>query len=143
MIPSKTNLESIVTHSLSDRIIHGVIDHYTIPWGQKGSVAIASHRQLETLIDMALLQQLRQHPRDLRLERLANVDQPTEDCLFRFYARHLIGDNRTLPVCLSKTPKMAHAQQRLFLKLFAVEPVYHIMNLSNKLVPSCAGLKHV
>ena len=25
----------------------------------------------------------------------------------------------------------------LFLKLFTVEPLYHIMNLSNKLVPSC------
>jgi hypothetical protein len=85
---------------------------------------------------MVLLQHSRQHPRDFRLERLTNVDEPTEDCLFRFYLGHLIGDNTTLPLSLLKALKRAHAQQRLFLKLFTVEPVYHILNLSNKLVGS-------
>jgi hypothetical protein len=41
-----------------------------------------------------------------------------------------------LPLSLLKALKRAHAQQRLFLKLFTVEPVYHILNLSNKLVGS-------
>jgi len=118
---------------VSDRIIHGVIDHQTTSWGQRGSLAIASHRQIETLIDMVLLQRLRQHPRDFRLECMANVDQPTEHCLFRFYLGHLIGDNSTLPPCLLKALKRAHAQQRLFLKLFTIRPLYHITNLSNKL----------
>lgn len=126
----------IVTHTVSDRIIHGVVDHYTITGGERGSIALASHRQIETLIDMVLLQHSRQHPRDFRLERLTNVDEPTEDCLFRFYLGHLIGDNTTLPLSLLKALKRAHAQQRLFLKLFTVEPVYHILNLSNKLVGS-------
>lgn len=127
----------IVTHTVSDRIIHGLIDHYTNNWGQKGSVAMASHRQIETLIDMVLLQQSRRHPRDFGLERRTAIDQPTMDCLFRFYLGHLIGDNSTLPICLLKALKRAHAQQLLFLKLFTVEPLYHIMNLSNKLAASC------
>ncbi len=126
----------IVTHTVSDRIIHGVIDHYTTTRGEKGSIAIASHRQLETLIDMVLLQQSRQHPRDFRLEHLINVDQPTQDCLFRFYLGHLIGNNSTLPHSLLRALKRAHAQQRLFLKLFTINALYHIMNLSNKLVAS-------
>ncbi len=126
----------IVTHTVSDRIIHGVIHHYTTNWGQKGTLAMASHRQIETLIDMVLLQQSRQHPRDFGLERRTAVDQPTQDRLFRFYLGHLIGDNSTLPVCLLKDLKRAYVQQRLFLKLFTVEPLYHIMNISNKLVAS-------
>ena len=127
----------IVTHTVGDRIIHGVIDHYTTTWEKKGSIAIASHRQIETLIDMVLLQQSRQHPRDFQLEHLTNVDQPTQDRLFRFYLGHLIGDNSTLPLCLLKALKRAHAQQCFFLKLFTVRPLYHITNLSNKLVASC------
>ena len=127
----------IVTHTVGDRIIHRVIDHYTTTWGKKGSIAIASHRQIETLIDMVLLQQSRQHPRDFQLEHRTNVDQPTQDRLFRFYLGHLIGDNSTLPLCLLKALKRAHAHQRFFLKLFTVRPLYHITNLSNKLVASC------
>lgn len=126
----------IVTHTVSDRIIHGVINHYTTNWGHEGSLAVASHRQIETLIDMVLLQQSCQHPKDFGLKRRTAVDPPTQDCLFRFYLRHLIGDNSTSPICLLKDLKRAYAQQRLFLKLFTVEPLYHIMNLSNKLVAS-------
>jgi hypothetical protein len=135
--PKAAFAAGIVTHTVSDRIIHGVIDHYTTDWGQKGSVAMASHRQIETLIDMVLLQQSRRHPRDFGLERRTAIDQPTMDCLFRFYLGHLIGDNSSLPICLLKALKRAYAQQRLFLKLFTVQPLYHIMNLSNKLLASC------
>lgn len=127
----------IVTHTVSDRIIHGIIEHYTTNWGQKGSAAIASHRQFETLIDMALLQQSRQHPREFGLERLTAIDQPSQDRLFRLYLGHLIGDNSSVPICLLKTLKRAHAQQHLFLKLFTSQPLYHIMNRSNKLLASC------
>lgn len=127
----------IVTHTVSDRIIHGVIDHYTTSWGERGSIAIASHRQLETLVDMVLIQQSGRHTRDFRLDSLTNVDHPTRDCLFRFYLGHLIQGNNTLPFCTLKALKRAYAQQHLFLKLFTVEPLYHIINLSNKLVASC------
>ncbi len=126
----------IVTHTVTDRIIHGIIHHYTLSWGEKGSLALATHRQIETLIDMALLQQLRRHPRDFLREGLAKVDKPTGDCLFRFYLAHLIGYT-TLPPFLLKALKRAHAQQRLFFRLFTNKALYRIMNLSNKLVPGC------
>ncbi|NVM57555.1 MAG: zinc dependent phospholipase C family protein [Desulfobacterales bacterium] len=129
----------IVTHTVSDRIIHGVIDHYTIRWRQKGSLAMASHRQLETLIDMLLMQQLHLHPRDFRLKRIVDVNQSAEDCLFRFYLTRLIGDNRTLHPRLIYALRRAHAQQCLLLKLFTVKPLYHIMYLSNKLVAGRLG----
>jgi hypothetical protein len=135
--PSKVAFAAgIVTHAVSDRIIHGLIDHYTTTWGEKGSIEIASHRQLETLIDMVLLQQSRQHPREFRLDRLTNVDQPALDCLFRFYLGRLVGDSSTLPLCLLKALKRARAQQCLFLKLFTTKPLYHIMNFRNKLLAS-------
>ncbi len=123
----------IVTHTVSDRIIHGVIDYYTTTWSQKGSLAMATHRQIETLIDMVLLQKLRADPRSFQLANLLSIDQPTQDCLFRFYVDHLIRESRDLDCGLSNALSKAHAQQRLFLKLFAITGLYHIMDLSNKL----------
>jgi hypothetical protein len=136
--PSKVAFAAgIVTHAVCDGIVHGLIDHCTTAWGEKGPVATASHRQIETLIDMVLLQQSRQHPGEFRLDRLTNVDQPVQDCLFHFYLRRLVGDNSTLPLCLLKAVKRAYAQQCLFLKLFTIKPLYHIMNFRNKHVASC------
>jgi hypothetical protein len=123
----------IVTHTVSDRIIHDLIDHYTTSWNEKGSLAMASHRQLETLIDMLLLEQLGSHPRDFLLEGLVDLDKPTEDYLFRYYLTNLLGDSRTLHPSLLRALGRAYAQQRILLKLFALKPLYHIMNFSNKL----------
>ncbi len=66
----------IITHTVSDRIIHGVIDHYTRSWDQKGGLAMATHRQLETLMDMVLLQPLRLHPRHFHFDSSPNPEHP-------------------------------------------------------------------
>jgi hypothetical protein len=130
----------IVTHTVSDRIIHLVIDDYTRTWGQKGGLAIATHRQLETWIDMVLLQPLHLHPRDFRFERLVDVHHPTRDILLPFYLSHLIERHQIPDPYLLRSLKMAHAQQRLGLKLFAVKGLYHIMNISNKLAAGRLGI---
>ncbi len=129
----------IITHTVGDRIIHGVIDHYTTTWGQKGSLAPASHRQIETLLDMVLLRKVRRLPGNFRLKRLAGVGQATEDCLFRFYLGHLTGNNDTLPPSLIKALRRAFAQQCLFINLFTNKALYHIVNVTNKLA---AGRLH-
>jgi len=130
----------IVTHTVSDRIIHGVIDYYTRTWNQKGGLAIATHRQLETLIDMVLLQPLRVHPRHFPFERLVDVHHPTRDILFQFYLSNLIEAHQIPDPHLLRSLKMAYAQQRLCLKLFAVKGLYHIMNVSNKLAAGRLGI---
>jgi hypothetical protein len=129
----------LVTHTVSDRIIHGVIDYYTTSWSQKGSLATATHRQFETLIDMVLLQRLGLHPRHFQWESLVGVDRTTLDRLFSFYLTHLMGNNRTLHPCLLGALKRAYGQQRFFLRLFTVKALYHIMNLSNRLMGERTG----
>ena len=90
--PSKVAFAAgIVAHTVSDRIIHGVIDHYTTTWRHVGSLATATHREFETLIDMVLLQELRLHPREFRLRSFVDIDPHTELCLLRFYIAHLVG----------------------------------------------------
>ena len=132
--PSKIAFASgIVAHTVSDRIIHEVIDHYTTKWSQRGLLAMATHRELETLIDMVLLEELRLHPRKLQLRDLVNVDRPTELCLLRFYVGHLVGDSTVRHGPLLSACRMACAQQRLFLKLFMDDTSYHIMYLLNRL----------
>jgi hypothetical protein len=130
----------IVTHTVSDRIIHGVIDHYTRSWDQKGGLAIATHRQLETLMDMVLLQPLHLHPRHFHFERLVDIHHPTRNTLFQFYLSHLTEVHQPVDPRLLRSLNMAYAQQRLCLKLFAVKALYHIMNVSNKLAAGRLGL---
>jgi hypothetical protein len=130
----------IVTHTVSDRIIHGVIDHYTRFWDQEGGLAMATHRQLETLMDMLLLQPLRLHPRHFQFERLVDIHHPTRNILFQFYLSHLIEVHQTVDPRLLRSLNMAYAQQRLCLKLFAVKTLYHIMNVSNKLAAGRLGV---
>jgi hypothetical protein len=101
----------IITHTVTDRIFHELIEYYTSTWGEKGTVAMTTHREIETLIDTILLRPLNMGPREIHLGHL--------DAL-----------------------KRAHDQQRLFLKLFATLPLYHIMKLSNKFVAGHLGVWH-
>ncbi len=119
----------IVTHTVTDRIIHGIIDHYTTNWDEKGSLALATHRQLETLIDMVLLDQIGLHPRRFEPEALLDVDKTTEACLLRFYLYQLMGPFK--PNLLNALTR-AYAQQRIMLKLFTLKPLYHIVNFLDK-----------
>ncbi|KPK31070.1 MAG: hypothetical protein AMK69_01590 [Nitrospira bacterium SG8_3] len=130
----------IVTHTVSDRIIHGVIDHYTRSWGQKGGLAIATHRQLETMMDMVLLQPLRLHPRQFHFGPLVDIHHPTRNILFRFYLSHLTEVHQPVDPRLLRSLNMAYAQQRLCLRLFAVKALYHIMSVSNKLAAGRLGV---
>ena len=123
----------IITHTVSDRMVHSIINHYAKEWDQKADLATAVHRQIETLIDMAMLEQLNLHPRDIQLETFVNVSSSTRDCLFRFYLEYMIGDKAIFHPYLMNTFKRAYAQQRLFLKLFRMKGLYHIMNLLNSL----------
>jgi hypothetical protein len=130
----------IVTHTVSDRIIHSLIDHYTRSWDQKGGLAMATHRQIETLMDMVLLQPLRLHPRHFHFERLVDIHHPIRNILFRFYLCHLTEVHQPVDPRLLRSLNMAYAQQRLCLKLFAVGALYHIMNVSNKLAAGRLGV---
>lgn len=130
----------IVTHTVSDRVIHDVIDYYTGTWDQKGDLALATHRQIETLMDMVLLQPLRLHPRRFPFQRFIDVRHPTRDILLQFYLSHLIEVQQGPTQRLLRSLKMAHVQQRLCFRLFAVKALYHIMNLSNKLAAGRLGI---
>jgi len=130
----------IVTHTVSDRVIHAVIEYYTRAWDQKGGLALATHRHLETLIDMVLLQSLHLHPRHFRFEGLLDVHHATRDVLFQFYLCRLMEVQQVPNPRLRRSLKMAYAQQRLCLRLFSVKALYHIMNLSNKLAAGRLGI---
>ena len=124
----------IVTHTVTDRFIHDFVDHLTTSWHQEGALAMGSHRQLETLIDMLLVAQSDTHPKNFPLQRLIDPGRATQDCLFYFYVTHLAGPSPAVHPVLLRALKRAHAQQRILLKLFTFPPLYHIMNFSNKLV---------
>jgi hypothetical protein len=130
----------IVTHTVSDGVIHDVIDYYTEAWGQEGSLALATHRQLETWMDMVLLQSFHLHPRRFPFQRFIDVHPRSRDILFQFYLSHLVEDKQRPAHHLVRSLKRAHIQQCFCLRLFAVKALYHIMNLSNKLVAGRLGI---
>jgi len=130
----------IVTHTVSDRLVHGVIDHITRSWDQMGGPAMATHRQIETLMDMILLQPFGVHPRTFELERLVDVHHSTQDILFGFYLSHLSQASGGWDGSLVRALKRAHAQQIFLLKVFAARGLYQIVALSNRLVAGRLGL---
>lgn len=125
----------VITHTVVDRIFHELIEYYTITWGEKGTVAMATHREIETLIDIILLRLSNTEPRQFHPGPLIRLDEPTKYTLFHFYLSHLLNPpEANQVVSLVNRLKMAYHQQCLFLTLFATRPLYHIMNMSNRIV---------
>ncbi|MBW2172041.1 MAG: hypothetical protein JRF69_08690 [Deltaproteobacteria bacterium] len=132
----------IITHTVADRIFHNLIDYYNNAWKEEGADAMATHREMETLIDMALLKPRNIHPRQFRVDRYIALDRPTERVLFHFYLAHLIGNARRPSHSLVNVLKRAIDQQRFFLKLFTARPLYHITKISNKAVSNRLRVWH-
>lgn len=124
----------IITHTVVDRIFHELIEYYTTIWGEKGTIAIATHREIETLIDIVLLRLSNTDPRQFHLGRFIRLDERTKHALFHFYLSHLIDLPQADQTSLLNALKRAHQQQCLFLALFATRPLYHIMKFSNRIV---------
>jgi hypothetical protein len=129
----------VVTHTVSDRMVHGVIDHVTKGWDQKDGPAMATHRQMETLIDMVLLQLRHSHPRSFDLAKIVHVQDPIRDILFGFHLSHLTQDSGLVDSSLVRALKRAHAQQILLLKVFASRGLYQTVTLSNRLAAGRLG----
>jgi hypothetical protein len=123
----------IISHTVVDRVFHELIEYYTTSWGEKGTIALATHREIETLIDMILLRPLKMEPRQINIGGFMPLDERTTSTLFRFYLAHLKNSQAPESTLLSALQR-AHNQQRFFLKLFATRPLYYITRLSNKLV---------
>ena len=124
----------IITHTTTDRIFHELIERWTTAWEEKGSAALATHREIETLIDMTFLRPLNIDPGQIDLEHLVQLDKNPKRVLFHFYLAHLIEDDGSPDAPLLTALKRAHDQQCLFLRLFASRALYHILKLTNKLV---------
>lgn len=124
----------IVTHTVSDRVIHGVIDYYMNRWHQKGTVAMVTHRQFETLVDMVLLNNLDHPASAFDLEGITQAQSHHKDSMLTFYLSHLMGGDGYFPRRLLHILKRANGQQLLFLRLFRINRLYHIVNRLNNLV---------
>jgi len=125
----------IITHTVVDRIFHELIEYYTTTWGEKGTVATATHREIETLIDIILLRLSNTEPRRFHPGLIIRLDEPTKYTLFHFYLSNLLDlPEANQVVSLVNCLKRAYDQQCLFLTLFATRPLYHIMNMSNRIV---------
>ncbi|MDY6954217.1 MAG: zinc dependent phospholipase C family protein [Thermodesulfobacteriota bacterium] len=123
----------IVTHTVSDRMVHGVIDYVTESWGEKNGPAMATHRQLETLLDMAFLEPLGLHPRGFPLERFLDMRRSTQNILFAHYLLGLTARSGPQDRSLLGALRRAHGQQLLFLKLFGAKWPCQMVALSNRL----------
>lgn len=142
MWPQKMALSAgIITHTVTDRVFHNLIEYYNNAWNEEGSEAMATHREMETFIDMALLKQRDMHPRQFCVDRYVALDRQTECALYDFYFAYLTGD-RGPNHSLTNVLKRATDQQRFFLKLFTTRPLYHITRISNRVSSNRLRLWH-
>jgi hypothetical protein len=123
----------IITHTVVDRIFHNLIEYYITTWGERGRNALATHREFETLIDIALLESRNIHPRQFRLGSFVRLDHSIKYYLFQFYLADLMGEGMAPSRSLLNVLKRASHQQCFFLQLFAARPIYRIMEISNRL----------
>jgi hypothetical protein len=123
----------IVTHTVSDRMVHGVIDYVTKRRGETDGLAMATHRELETLMDMVLLEPRALHPRRFQVERLVKVPRSTQDILFAQYLSAVAEGPRVVEPSLMRALKRAHSQQILFLRLFAKKRLCQLVAFSDRL----------
>jgi hypothetical protein len=124
----------IITHTVADRIFHKLIAYYNDAWNEEGAQAMSTHREMETFIDMALLNPVNIHPRRFRIDHYLWIDQAKACALYHFYLAYVTGNKRRSNHTLVNVLKRAINQQRLFLKLFAARPVYHITKIANSAV---------
>ena len=132
----------VITHTVADRIFHNLIDYYNNAWREDGSDAMATHREIETLIDMALLKPKNVHPRQFCVDHYIALGRSTECALYRFYLAHLTGHAGRHDRSLINVLKRAIRQQRFFLRLFATRHLYHITKISNKAVSNRLQVWH-
>jgi hypothetical protein len=134
MQPLKTAFAAgIMTHTISDRMIHGVIDYYIRIWRHTGTVALATHRQFETLMDVAVLARSRVRPVDFPLQKILSLTAGQRECLFRFCALHFLKDSAAFHHAPARHLRWAHLQQLFFLKLFRTKGLYRCTGLINRL----------
>jgi hypothetical protein len=134
MWPLKTAFAAgIMTHTISDRIIHAVIDYYIRIWRHTGTVALATHRQFETLMDVAVLASSRVRPADFPLERVISLTADEKECLFRFSVLHYLKESAAPHRAPVRHLRWAHLQQLFFLRLFRTKTLCHCTGLVNRL----------
>lgn len=117
----------IVTHTVVDRVFHEAIDHYTAAWGETGTTAMATHREIETLVDTFLLQGLSMGPREFFRQYFSRGDDPGVLRLCHLYIAGLTESSTGLDASLPHVLSRAHRQQRLFLRLFAARPLHRVV----------------
>jgi len=123
----------IVTHTAVDRIFHKTINDYTAAWGETGTVALATHREIETLIDMVLLANLGMAPQEFLRQYLSEPPGNGAASLFQFYGSVLRKDKAGCDRTLRRVLTQACRQQRLFLRLFAARQIHVAVRLLNRL----------
>jgi hypothetical protein len=118
----------IITHTVTDRIFHDLIEYYNNAWNEEGAEAMGTHREMETLIDMALLKPRNINPRQFGFERHLALDRRTELALYDFYLAYLTGNRGS---SLARLLKRAIKQQGFFMKLFTTRTLYYITKVAN------------
>jgi hypothetical protein len=123
----------VVTHTVADRLFHGLIDDYTSRWRLEGALATSTHRHVETLIDIVLAKNLGLSVKAFDLKGMTNPQGPYKNALLNFYLYHLWDTKRPVPAHFVYVLKRAHWQQMFFCRLFQNNFLYHIVTRLNNL----------
>jgi hypothetical protein len=123
----------VITHTAADRVFHETIDHHTTAWAERGRLAQATHYEIETLVDLLLLECLGMTPRQFVRNNSIRLDRASVLRLCHFYLRHVMGPDRDPDPQLIHVLRRAITQQDLFLRLFMIRPLGLTVNLMSKM----------
>lgn len=122
----------VVTHTVADRVFHDAIETYTALWGETGHTALATHRQIETLVDIVLLEELGMAPRDFLRQHLTPCHKGTRR-LCRLFVSSVAGGRQDCGPHPHMVLSRAHQRQQFFLGLFALRPLQLAVNCMDRI----------
>jgi hypothetical protein len=124
----------VATHTAADRVFHEAIEHYTETWGERGRKATATHREIETLVDMILLQEIKGSPGEFLGRRFAGIDEADALALCHLFISGAVPGKDHDVAALSRVLRRAHRQQRFFLRLFGMRPVRTVVQRVDRIL---------
>jgi hypothetical protein len=123
----------VMTHTVVDRVFHETIDQTIAGWGETGAEAQATHREMETLIDLLFLKQVDMSPRQFLRDYPLQLSHKALLRLCQLYLELFAQPEQGPRIELIHVLKRANLQQRIFLQLFTMRPLHLAVNRLNRL----------
>jgi hypothetical protein len=119
----------LISHTVSDRMVHDIIDRDKTLWQETGLKALGSHRQIETALDLMALNLLGLSPRQCSINAFMPSTPEQIDDHIEFAVRYLVSPPLSQRQAAAQATRWAYTQHKAIWRLFTCETAYRTARL--------------